>query len=325
MSEAGLPLNARIYVAGHRGMVGSAILRMLEQRGYRQLITRTRHELNLLEQSAVRDFFEKEKPDYVFMAAARVGGIQANNLYRADFIYENLAMQNHVLHEAWRNGVRQLMFLGSSCIYPKLAPQPLREDSLLTGLLEPTNRPYALAKIAGIELCDAYRRQYGCDFRAAMPTNLYGPGDNFDLENSHVLPALMRKFHEAKTAGQSSVSVWGSGTPRREFLHVDDLASAVMHLAQLPRAQWEQHVPHNFVNVGCGDDITIADAARRIADVVGFKGALDFDASKPDGTPRKLLDVSLLHRLGWKHHIGFTEGLTTTYRWFLAHADQRRG
>lgn len=325
MSEAGLPLNARIYVAGHRGMVGSAILRMLEQRGYRQLITRTRHELNLLEQSAVRDFFEKEKPDYVFMAAARVGGIQANNLYRADFIYENLAIQNHVLHEAWRCGVRQLMFLGSSCIYPKLAPQPLREESLLTGPLEPTNRPYAIAKIAGIEMCDAYRRQHGCDFRAVMPTNLYGPGDNFDLNNSHVLPALIRKFHEAKIADQSAVTIWGSGTPRREFLHVDDLADAVLHLASLPRHQWEQQTMNNFVNVGCGEDITIADAAHTIAGVVGFKGRLVFDPSKPDGTPRKLLDVSLLHRLGWKHRIVLTDGLVSTYRWFLEHLGQLRG
>lgn len=324
MSEAGLSLAARIYVAGHRGMVGSAILRALEKQGHQRLITRNRDELDLLNQAAVREFFQKEKPDYVFMAAARVGGIQANNTYRADFIYENLTIQNHVLHEAWRNGTRQLMFLGSSCIYPKLAPQPLREDSLLTGPLEPTNRPYALAKIAGIEICDAYRRQHGCDFRAVMPTNLYGPRDNFNLENSHVLPALMRKFHEAKSAAQSVVTVWGSGTPRREFLHVDDLADAALHLSRLPRAQWEREVPHNFVNVGCGEDVTIADLARRIAAVAGFQGELAFDASKPDGTPRKLLDVSLLHRLGWSHRIALPEGLTATYCWFLDHAAQRR-
>lgn len=324
MSEPVLSANTRIYVAGHRGMVGSALVRALERAGCRNLILRSRKELDLLNQAAVREFFQREKPERVFVAAARVGGIHANNTYRADFIYENLTVQNHVLHEAWRGGVQQLMFLGSSCIYPKLAPQPLREESLLSGPLEATNRPYAVAKIAGIEMCDAYRRQYQCDFRALMPTNLYGPGDNFDLQTSHVLPALMRKFHEAKTGHAPSVTVWGSGTPRREFLHVDDLAEATLFLDRLPRMTWEQKIPHNFVNVGCGQDLTIAELARQIAEVTGFSGRLEFDATKPDGTPRKLLDVSLLRSLGWSQGIPLDEGLRSAYRWFLENADTRR-
>jgi GDP-L-fucose synthase len=320
MSEAAaLPPAARIYVSGHRGMVGSAIVRRLEALGHRQLLTRTRAELDLCDGAAVRAFFERERPEYVFLAAARVGGILANNTYRADFIHDNLAIELNVIGEAHRTGVQRLLFLGSSCIYPKFAPQPMKEEHLLTGALEPTNQPYAIAKIAGIEMCDAYRRQYDRDFRAAMPTNLYGPGDNFDLNDSHVIPALIRKFAEATAAGRSSVAIWGTGTPRREFLHVDDLAVACVFLMSLPRQQWFAQVATPHVNLGSGADVTIRELAQRIAAIAGFGGALEFDASRPDGTPRKLLDVSLAGRLGWHATVSLDDGLRSTYDWFRRH------
>jgi GDP-L-fucose synthase len=313
--SAKLSPDARIYVAGHRGMVGSAIVRALRAQGHNNLLLRTHAELDLTEQASVRAFFDTERPELVFLAGAKVGGIQANNIYRADFIYQNLMIECNVIHEAYRSGVKRLLFLGSSCIYPKFAPQPIQESALLTGLLEPTNQPYAIAKIAGIEMCDAYHRQYGCDFRAAMPTNLYGPGDNFDLNNSHVIPALIRKFHEAKQAQVPTVTVWGSGTPLREFLHVDDLAAACVFLMSLAPAAWQQlKTPH--VNVGFGEDVSIRHLAERIGEVVGFAGRLEFDASKPDGTPRKLMDSALLRSLGWKPAIHLQDGLRTTYEWF---------
>ena len=302
--------NAKIYVAGHRGMVGSAIFRKLKAEGYTNLVIRNSQELDLRNQQAVADFFAAEKPDYVFLAAAKVGGIVANNTYRADFLYENLAIQNNVIHQAYLHGVKKLLFLGSSCIYPKLAPQPLKEDYLLTGLLEPTNEPYAIAKIAGIKLCDAYRDQYGCNFISVMPTNLYGYNDNYHPENSHVLPALIRKFHEAKTSGSASVSVWGTGSPLREFLFADDLADACYFLMQV-------YNEAGLVNIGTGHDLSIKDLALLIKEVVGFTGDLVFDSSKPDGTPRKLLDVSKLHTLGWKHRIALQEGLALAYQDFL--------
>jgi GDP-L-fucose synthase len=314
-----LPRDARIWVAGHRGMVGSAITRALRADGYTNLPARTHAELDLADANAVREFFAQEKPTHVVLAAAKVGGIHANNVYRADFIAQNLAIQGNVVGEAHRHGVERLLFLGSSCIYPKLAPQPIQESSLLTGPLEPTNQPYAIAKIAGIEMCDAFNRQHGTDFRAAMPTNLYGTGDNFDLNNSHVIPALIRKFHEAKVAGARAVSVWGTGTPRREFLHVDDLAQACLHLLSLPRAQWAA-LNSTHVNVGCGEDLTLRELATLIRDVVGFTGDIEFDTSKPDGTPRKLLDIGLITRLGWKPAIGLREGLESTYRWYCVQA-----
>ena len=302
--------NAKIYVAGHRGMVGSAILRKLQAEGYPNLLVRSSQELDLRNQQAVADFFAAEKPDYVFLAAAKVGGIVANNTYRADFLYENLAIQNNVIHQAYLHGVRKLLFLGSSCIYPKLAPQPLKEEYLLTGLLEPTNEPYAIAKIAGIKLCDAYRDQYGCNFISVMPTNLYGYNDNYHPENSHVLPALIRKFHEAKTSGTTNVTVWGTGSPLREFLFADDLADACYFLMQ-------EYNETGLVNIGTGLDLSIKDLALLIKEVVGFTGDLVFDTSKPDGTPRKLLDVSKLHKLGWKHRIALQEGLALAYQDFL--------
>jgi GDP-L-fucose synthase len=302
--------NAKIYVAGHRGMVGSAILRKLQAEGYTNLLFRSSQELDLRNQQAVADFFAAEKPDYVFLAAAKVGGIVANNTYRADFLYENLAIQNNVIHQAYLHGVKKLLFLGSSCIYPKLAPQPLKEEYLLTGLLEPTNEPYAIAKIAGIKLCDAYRDQYGCNFISVMPTNLYGYNDNYHPENSHVLPALIRKFHEAKTSGAASVTVWGTGSPLREFLFADDLADACYFLMQ-------EYNEAGLVNIGTGIDLSIKDLALLIKEVVGFTGDLVFDTSKPDGTPRKLLDVSKLHTLGWKHRIALQEGLALAYQDFL--------
>lgn len=302
--------NAKIYVAGHRGMVGSAILRKLQAEGYSNLVIRSSQELDLRNQQAVADFFNSEKPDYVFLAAAKVGGIVANNTYRADFLYENLAIQNNVIHQAYLHGVKKLLFLGSSCIYPKLAPQPLKEEYLLTGLLEPTNEPYAIAKIAGIKLCDAYRNQYGCNFISVMPTNLYGYNDNYHPENSHVLPALIRKFHEAKTSGGTSVTVWGTGSPLREFLFADDLADACYFLMQ-------EYNEAGLVNIGTGHDLSIKDLALLIKEVVGFTGDLVFDSSKPDGTPRKLLDVSKLHTLGWKHRIALQEGLALAYQDFL--------
>ena len=302
--------NAKIYVAGHRGMVGSAIFRKLKAEGYTNLVIRNSQELDLRNQQAVADFFAAEKPDYVFLAAAKVGGIVANNTYRADFLYENLAIQNNVIHQAYLHGVQKLLFLGSSCIYPKLAPQPLKEEYLLTGLLEPTNEPYAIAKIAGIKLCDAYRDQYGCNFISVMPTNLYGYNDNYHPENSHVLPALIRKFHEAKTGGAASVTVWGTGSPLREFLFADDLADACYFLMQ-------EYNEAGLVNIGTGLDLSIKDLALLIKEVVGFTGDLVFDTSKPDGTPRKLLDVSKLHTLGWKHRIALQEGLALAYQDFL--------
>jgi GDP-L-fucose synthase len=302
--------NAKIYVAGHRGMVGSAILRKLQAEGYSNLVIRSSQELDLRNQQAVADFFNSEKPDYVFLAAAKVGGIVANNTYRADFLYENLAIQNNVIHQSYLQGVKKLLFLGSSCIYPKLAPQPLKEEYLLTGLLEPTNEPYAIAKIAGIKLCDAYRNQYGCNFISVMPTNLYGYNDNYHPENSHVLPALIRKFHEAKTSGGTNVTVWGTGSPLREFLFADDLADACYFLMQ-------EYNEAGLINIGTGHDLSIKDLALLIKEVVGFTGDLVFDSSKPDGTPRKLLDVSKLHTLGWKHRIALQEGLALAYQDFL--------
>lgn len=301
---------ARIYVAGHRGMVGSALVRELKKQGYDNIITRSRTELNLRDQAAVGSFFETEKPDYVFLAAAKVGGIHANNIYRAEFLYDNLQIQNNIIHFSYIYGVKKLMFLGSSCIYPKLAPQPLKEDYLLTGPLEPTNEPYAIAKIAGIKMCEAYRDQYGCNFISAMPTNLYGPNDNYHPENSHVLPALIRKFHEAKTSGADHVSIWGDGSPMREFLYADDLANALVYLMN----HYDEKL---FVNVGYGSDISIGDLAKLIADVVGFKGELRFDATKPNGTPRKLMDSGRLFATGWKPKISLEEGIKLAYKDFL--------
>ncbi|MBO9153280.1 GDP-L-fucose synthase family protein [Chitinophaga sp. GCM10012297] len=296
----------RIYIAGHRGMVGSAIKRRLEKEGFSHFITRTSSELDLRDQSAVAAFFKEEKPDHVFLAAAKVGGIVANNTYRAEFLYDNLMIQNNVIHHAHANGVKKLMFLGSSCIYPKLAPQPLKEEYLLTGPLEPTNEPYAIAKIAGIKLCDAYRDQYGAQFISVMPTNLYGPNDNYDLQTSHVLPALLRKFHEAKKNNTPEVTIWGSGTPLREFLHADDMADACYFLMQ----RYNEPGP---INIGVGEDISIADLARLIQKITGYKGALTFDSSKPDGTPRKLMDVSKLTALGWKAAIPLEDGIRKVY------------
>lgn len=298
---------AKIYIAGHRGMVGSAILRKLHEKGFDNMVTRTSGELDLKNQADVEGFFTHETPEYVFLAAAKVGGIMANNTYRAEFIYDNLMIQNNVIHSSWKAGVKKLMFLGSSCIYPKLAPQPLKEEYLLTGLLETTNEPYAIAKIAGIKLCDAYRAQYGCNFISAMPTNLYGPNDNYDLKDSHVLAALIRKFHEAKMKGDPEVIVWGSGTPKREFLHVDDLAEACIFLMNT-------YNDPGLVNIGIGKDISISELATLIKDIVGYTGDITFDQSKPDGTPRKLMDVSKLNELGWYAKIGLKEGIGDVYR-----------
>ncbi len=299
----------KFYIAGHRGMVGSAIVRKLRKEGFENIVTRTSSELDLKEQQAVREFFAREKPDHVVLAAAKVGGIQANNTYRAQFLYENLMIQNNVIHSAYENGVKRLLFLGSSCIYPKMAPQPLKEESLLTGPLEQTNEPYAIAKIAGIKMVESYRRQYGCDYISAMPTNLYGPNDNYDLNNSHVLPALLRKFHTAKMTNAPSVEVWGTGSPRREFLHVDDLADACYFLL----GNYNEEL---FLNIGTGEDLTIKELAELIKDIVGFQGELKWNTDKPDGTPRKLMDVGRLHGLGWKHRIGLREGITAVYAEF---------
>lgn len=301
---------AKIFVAGHRGLVGSAILRQLRSSGYERLLKRTHAELNLTCQQAVDAFFQMERPEYVFLAAAKVGGILANDSYPADFIYQNLMMETNVMHAAHCSGVKKLLFLGSSCIYPRLCPQPIKEEYLMTGPLEPTNEPYAMAKLAGISLCNAYRRQYGCNFISVMPTNLYGPGDNFDLENSHVLPALMRKFHEAKLKRQDSVTIWGSGTPRREFLFVDDLAEACVFLMQ-------HYNEAGIVNIGTGQDLTIAELATMLADTVGYKGELVYDMTKPDGTPQKLLDVSKIISLGWQAKTDLRQGLVKTYAWFV--------
>ncbi len=297
---------AKIYVAGHNGMVGSAIVRALNVLGYTNLLLKTSKELDLRVQSDVQSFFEKEKPEYVFLAAAKVGGIEANNTYRADFLYENLMIQNNVIHQSYVHGVEKLLFLASSCIYPKFAPQPIKEEYLLTGLLEPTNEPYAIAKIAGVKMCENYNRQYGCNFISVMPTNLYGPNDNYDLKNSHVLPALLRKFHEARLNAADTVEVWGSGTPKREFLHVDDLAKACLHLM-------ETYQGNVSVNIGTGEDLSIKDLALKIKEIVGFQGEIRWNTSKPDGTPRKLLDVSLIHSLGWQHEIELMEGIKRVY------------
>ncbi len=309
--------NSRIYVAGHRGLVGSAVVRALRTQGYENLLLRTHAELDLTDQLAVRQYFEKERPDAVIMAAARVGGIRANDSHPAQFIRDNLLIQDNVIDSAHRFGAVKLVFLGSSCIYPKLAPQPIREDYLLTGPLEPTNEWYAIAKIAGVKMCQALRREY--DFKAIslMPTNLYGPGDNFDLEHSHVLPALIRRFHEAKVRGDASVTIWGTGTPRREFLHVDDLADAVLYLLR-------NYDDDRIVNIGCGEDLTIRELAEMVRSVVGYGGRLIFDASKPDGTPRKLLDVTRLNGLGWRPKIALKPGIESTYTWFREHLPEAR-
>lgn len=320
--------NARIFVAGHRGLVGSAIVRNLKSKGFDNILHRTHAELDLTDAAAADAFFATQAPEYVFLAAAKVGGIVANNTYPAEFIRDNLIIQTNVIHSAWKHGVKRLMFLGSSCIYPKMAPQPMREDCLLTGPLEPTNRPYALAKIAGIEMCWSYNRQYGTKYLAVMPTNLYGPGDNYHPENSHVIPALLRKFHEAKKRGNETVTVWGTGSPRREFLYSDDMADACVFLMNLPDDRYtsllgsDESVSGRFepplVNVGVGEDVTIRELAELVGGVVGFRGDLAFDATKPDGTPRKLMDVSRLHAIGWKASTGLAEGLAQAYRDFQA-------
>lgn len=304
-------VNDKIYIAGHRGMVGSAIFRKLSANGFTEIITRTSSELDLRNQQQAADFFSAEKPDYVFMAAAKVGGIQANNTFRAEFLYDNLMMQNNVIHQSYLHGVKKMLFLGSSCIYPKLAPQPLKEEYLLTGPLEETNEPYAIAKIAGIKLCDAYRHQYGCNFISAMPTNLYGPNDNYELNNSHVLPALIRKFYEAKLNNAAEVVMWGTGTPKREFLHVNDLADACLFLM-------ESYNEGGQVNVGVGEDVTILELAQMVKKAVGYEGNIINDLSKPDGTPRKLMDVSKLNGLGWKAIIGLEEGIDSVCKAFMA-------
>ena len=313
--------NAKIYIAGHNGMVGSALVRNLVSRGFSNLVTRSHSDLDLTHQSAVDDFFKSEKIDYVFLAAAKVGGIHANNTYPAEFIYRNLMIQNNIIHASYTSKVERLLFLGSSCIYPKLAPQPMKEEHLLTGLLESTNEPYAIAKIAGIKMCEAYNRQYGTKFMAVMPTNLYGPNDNFDLETSHVLPALIRKFHEAKVEGKSEVVVWGTGTPRREFLHVDDMADACLYVMNLEDKIVSEHFlkcpKPCFVNLGAGVDCSIGELAEIIRAVVGFEGRIVFDTSKPDGTPQKLLDVSRLSALGWQASTRLKEGINNTYNWFM--------
>ena len=301
-----MDLNSKIYIAGHRGMVGSAIMRNLEKKGFTNIITRTSAELDLRDSHSVNAFFCEEKPEYVFLAAAKVGGIQANNIYRADFIYENLMIQNNVIHNSYLSAVKKLMFLGSSCIYPKLAPQPLKEESLLTGLLEETNEPYAIAKIAGIKMCESYKRQYGCDFISVMPTNMYGPNDNYNLNNSHVLPALIRKFHDAKENNLPFVEMWGTGKPMREFLHADDLGDACVYLMNTYNGE-------KFVNIGSGTDLTIKDLALLVQKIVGYVGEIKHDLLKPDGTPRKLMDVSFLHSLGWKHKIELEDGITMVY------------
>ena len=302
--------DSRVYVAGHRGLVGGAIVRALAAQGITDVVSRTHAEVDLRDQGAVNAFFASERPEYVFLAAAKVGGIHANNTYPAEFIRDNLLIQANIIDAAYRNGCKKLLFLGSSCIYPKLCPQPIREEYLLTGPLEPTNEWYAVAKIAGIKMCQAYRRQYGFDAISAMPTNLYGPGDNFHPEDSHVLPALIRRFHEAKTTGAPSVTIWGTGTPRREFLYVDDLAEALVFLMR-------EYSEEEHVNVGRGEDVTIMELAKLVADVVGYEGTIVTDLSKPDGTPRKLLDVSRINALGWRAKAGLREGITETYRWFV--------
>ena len=319
----------KIYVAGHRGMVGSAIVRTLQTQGHSHIVTRTHAELDLTDQAAVREFFATEKPNQVYLAAAKVGGIHANNTYPAEFIYQNLMMEANIIDAAFRNGVKKLLFLGSSCIYPKLAPQPMREDALLTGTLEATNEPYAIAKIAGIKLCESYNRQYGeshgVDYRSVMPTNLYGPGDNYHPENSHVIPALIRRFHEAKVSNAPSVAIWGTGTPKREFLYVDDMAAACLHVMNLPKATYDQHTQAmlSHINVGGGYDLTIRDVAETISKTVGYQGEITFDTSKPDGTPRKLMDSSRINALGWVAQVSLQNGLKLAYEDFLKNYAQR--
>jgi GDP-L-fucose synthase len=303
--------SSKIFIAGHKGMVGSAIVRNLVSHGYYNITTRTSTELDLRNQAAVNEFFASEKPEYVILAAARVGGIVANNTFRAEFLYENLMIESNIIHFSYLHNVKKLLFLGSSCIYPKLAPQPMKEEYLLTGLLEHTNEPYAIAKIAGIKLCEAYRDQYGCNFISAMPTNMYGQGDNYHLQNSHVIPALLRKFHEAKVSGSTFAEIWGTGKPFREFMYVDDLADACLFLMN-------NYNSREFINVGSGEEVTIEELARTVQHVVGFEGDVRFDTSKPDGTPRKLMDSSKLHSLGWRHRISLQEGLTQAYQYFLA-------
>jgi GDP-L-fucose synthase len=302
-----MDITSKIYIAGHTGMVGSAIVRKLKREGFSNLVLRTSTELDLINQQSVINFFEKEKPEYVFLAAAKVGGIEANNTYRAQFLYENMMIQNNVIHQSYVHGVKKLLFLASSCIYPKLAPQPIKEAYLLTGELEFTNEPYSVAKIAGVKMCENYNRQYGCDFISVMPTNLYGPNDNYNLETAHVLPALLRKFHEVKMKEEKTVEVWGTGKPLREFLHVDDLADACFHLMQ-------NYWGNTSVNIGTGKDISIKELAELIREIVGYKGEINWNASKPDGTPRKLLDVSLIHGLGWKHTIELEKGIREVYK-----------
>lgn len=316
----GLP---KIYIAGHRGMVGGAIVRTLQSQGQTNIVTRTHAELDLTDQAAVRTFFEAEKPEQVYLAAAKVGGIHANNTYPAEFIYQNLMIEANIIDAAFHNGVKRLLFLGSSCIYPKSAPQPMREDALLTSTLEPTNEPYAIAKIAGIKLCESYNRQYGLshgvDYRSVMPTNLYGPGDNYHPENSHVIPAMIRRFHEAKINKSPSVTIWGSGTPRREFLYVDDMAAACVHVMSLNKATYDQHTQPmlSHINVGCGQDVTIKELAESVGKVIGYQGEITYDPSKPDGTPRKLMDSTRLNALGWCHKVGLEDGLKMAYEDFL--------
>ena len=314
-----LTSESKIYIAGHTGMVGSAIWRNLESKGYTNLIGRSSKELDLRNQQAVTDFFEEEKPEFVFLAAAKVGGILANDTYRAEFIYDNLQIQNNVIHQSYVHGVKKLLFLGSSCIYPRNCPQPMKEEYLLTGELEPTNEPYAIAKIAGIKMCESYNRQYGTNFISAMPTNLYGPGDNYDLEKSHVLPALIRKFHEAKLQKKQHVEIWGTGTPQREFLYVDDMADACVYFFENLEADKLYNSGVSHVNIGSGRDLSIIELATIIGNVVGFDGEITFDTSKPDGTQRKLLDISLLKNLGWKYNTKLKTGLKSTYDFFLKH------
>ena len=316
----------RIFVAGHRGMVGSAIIRRLEKYGCNNVIIRTSAELDLTNQQAVRDFFSSNAIDVVFLAAAKVGGIHANNEYPAEFIYQNLAIESNIIHSCWQNGIKKLLFLGSSCIYPKLAPQPIREDTLLTGELEKTNEPYAIAKIAGIKLCESYNRQYGTDYRSVMPTNLYGENDNFHPENSHVIPAMMRRFHEATKSNMDTVVVWGTGKPMREFLHVDDMAEACLHIIELDSRIYEENTDPmlSHINVGTGKDCSIRELAETMAKVVGFSGKIAFDTSMPDGTPRKLMDVSRINRMGWAANTSLEEGLRSTYKWFVHNEDSLR-
>lgn len=317
-------LNQKIYVAGHRGMVGSAIVRNLQANGYKNIVTRTHAEMDLTDQAAVKSFFEQEKPDQVYLAAAKVGGIHANNTFPAEFIYDNLMMQNNVIHQAFLNGVQKILFLGSSCIYPKLAPQPMSEDTLLTGKLEPTNEPYAIAKIAGIKMCESYNRQYGqshgVDYRSVMPTNLYGPGDNYHPENSHVIPALIRRFHEAKVSNAPEVVIWGTGTPKREFLYVDDMAAASVFVMQLDKATYDSQTQpmQSHINVGYGEDVTITELAHAVAWATGYQGKIVFDPSKPDGAPRKWMDSGRLNRLGWAPQVNLENGLAQAYQAFIS-------